>query len=288
MKIAKIQWQKEVTLPWWVRVQSETMQKKYIAKKHPYTIVEGDEIVACVHGEKEDVEAELSQRNLQDLLWELEKIGVGVLMAPEDMILPKTRIQRVDGKMLRGLFAFFLAKNKLQERGISLGTAKYLVAGDWDLELVLAGMGQDVNYLSFFDVGEQRKLEELILAEYGLKIAEIPSVQSSLLAEMDVVLWCGLPNVKWAYFLKENTVFIDVFGVYQDDGLLGRMREDVLMVSDVVGIWKGEKMQLDLWEAVVYQNIREVRNLWKTGVDMMEMAKIFENLQEDFCGISSI
>ncbi len=288
MKKAKIEWQTEVELPWWVQIRGESKGRAYLAKKRPYTITEGEWVLVQIHCVPEDLTKGIWQGNLEDLLWELENMGVGVMIAPENMILPRTRIQRVDGKKLRGLFAFSLAKKYLKKCGISLGEAQYLIAGEQDLELVLAGLGQDVNYLSFWGVGENVGLEDEILAECGLKIPHIHGGKNPLLAEVDVVLWCGMEGAKWAYLLPEHAIFIDVFGGFLEMDFLKRTRADVLCISPEKGIWEKKKMPLAQWEAVVYQNITGVKKLWNRNVTWAEMAEIYKEVEGYLCGISSI
>ena len=287
IRVRFLEKKEQVPLPVGVKMLPESWQKIYIEKRKPFRL-EGD--TAILHTTAENGRTSLWRNNAVKLLEALKKKGVSVIIPPAEGDLPREILPFADGRRLTNLFAFQGAREVLKRQGKQPEECRYLLAGGneaaWRAALV--SMGNEANHLSIFtaDVGEAKKLEQELFAEWGLLAEVFASPKNPVFQEADVVFGCGMEQRKYEYMLKEGAVWIDLAGNRPVLRKLTEKRPDVTAV-DGFFFRKGKK-QLEgrSAEAEAFLSCPAFRENWESFPEGDAGKEILCALQEMGYGLS--
>lgn len=288
MKIGEVRYlesEKKLALPAWVGLLPAGLQERYILKKKPFTITEEQDVL---HGVLSvPLGNGLSQAwrsKAEEMLRQMEAADVAIIVPPQFGELPQEILPIAYGGVLTALFAFAGAGEALRRQGKNPQEAQYLLAGGQAAQLrrVLAGLGGDVNRLSFFGDAfpELGTMQEKLYEESGLLLTHTASRKSPLLAEADAVIICGMEQTGFEHILKRYAVVIDAAG---NRPVLRRLMERRWDVAAAEGFYftvaEGEAQEGKWAEALAYTTLPEFRRLWQWETTFIEESLAFTALQ---------
>ncbi|WMI81107.1 hypothetical protein [Anaerotignum sp. MB30-C6] len=294
MKIAEVRYlekEEQLVLPRWTSILTEKMRSKYILSKRPFTIHEKDDTlygVLSFHGGqglpspwREKAEA---------MVKVLAAEGAGILIAPYEGEIPHKILPVATGKILAALFAFDGAAEALRRQGKNPEEAHFLIAGnDMDvLPLILAGMGDYVNHLSFFvdNIGELEGLQEELYIEKGLLTETFSSPKNPLFTEADAIIVCGMEQTGYEHILKRYAVYIDAVGNRPALRRLSQRRWDVAVAEGFYFHYAGQQLESRRAEAVAFISHMDFRGFWLNNFPEGEAREIYFMLKENGFSVS--
>ena len=247
MKMAKVRFLEkgeQIILPKGAGLLPKKWQKKWVEKRKPYRR-EGDTVI--LQTAAENSMASVWRKNTAELLEEMKKEGVVIVIPPAEGELPRDILPLADGRRLTTLFAFIGAAEALKRQGKNPGECRYLLAGGneemW--RSVLVSMGNNVNRLAIFtaDVGAAKQLEQELFEEYGLMTEVFASPKNPVFAQADVIFGCGMEQRKYEHMLENRAIWIDLA---ENRPVLRRLAEQRQDVTVIDGFYFGrEKRKMD-------------------------------------------
>lgn len=294
MKIAKICYlekEEEIELPRWTRFLTQNMRKKYILSKKPFRIYEKDDVLYGVLSfEGGQGLPQPWREKVENMMKALAAEGAGIAITPYEGEVPNNILPLAHGRVLTSLFAFEGAAEALRRQGRNPEEARFVIAGNERkvLDLVLAGMGDYVNHLSFFvdDTEEVEDIQEQLFVEKGLRSEAFSSPKNLLFAEADVVIVCGMDQVGYEHILKRYAVYVDASGNRPSLRRLAQRRWDVVATEGFY--FKMEKQQFDQREAeaIAFTRYMEFRRFWLEHLTKEAATEIFSMLKEQSFAVS--
>jgi len=282
MKIAEVRFLEKgesITLPRW----TNTMRKKYILSKRPFTIQEKDDMLYGILSFAVGQGLPTPWREkAEDMVKTLAAEGAGIIIPPYEGEFPQKILPIARGRLMSALFAFDGAKEALRRQGKNPEEANYLIAGnDADvLPLVLAGMGDYVNHLSFFvdNIGELEEIQEELFIEKGLLTEVFSSPKNSLFTEADAVIVCGMEQTGYEHILKRYAVFVDAAGNRPALRRLAQRRWDVAAAEGFYFNYGGQ--QLEGREAQAFISDMDFRSFWMEHFPKDDAKDVYLGLKE--------
>lgn len=288
MKIAEIRFlEQEEPLPKWTKFMTEKMRENYVLSKRPFSIAEeGDQMLvgtlAQVAGQ--GLSAPWREK-AEELLEELERQDVGIVIAPYTGEFPRKRLPFAKGAVLTPLFAFAGAAEALRRQGKRPEEATFILAGNdaGVLSLVLAGMEDYVNKLAFFtdDTASVGEIAENLYEERGLSAEVFSSPKHPLFSQGDVVIVCGMEQTGYEHILKRNAVFIDAAGNRPVLRKLCQRRWDVGAADGFYFLLEGKQEEGRKAEALLYRKDEAFRGFWQEAYEEEFMEACFRALKEE-------
>ncbi len=277
MKIAEVRFlekEERVTLPCWTNILTEKLRNKYILSKKPFTIEEKEGI-------------------LKGILSVSDGQGLSVPWRTKAEELVKTLAAK--GRILAALFAFDGAAEALRRQGKNPEEAHFLISGTDSemLPLVLAGMGDYVNHLSFFadTMGELEEIQEELFAENGLRTEVFSSPKNPLFSEADAIIVCGMEQTGYEHIIKRYTVFIDAVGNRPVLRRLLQRRWDTAAAEGFYFTCDGQQVEGKWAEARAFTQNTDFQGFWMENYPPEKAKEVFQALkQKDFsvCGFSAL
>lgn len=292
MKIAEVRFLEEkeqVALPSWTKFLTEKLRKKYIFAKKPYTIVEMDNTLYGVLSIAPGQGLPLPWREKAEALTKtLAAEGAGIVIGPYEGEFPQRILPVANGRIMAALFAFDGAAEALRRQGKNPEEAHYLISGTDPqvLPLVLAGMGDYVNHLSFFadNTGELEKIQEVLFEEKGLRTEVFSSPKNPLFSEGDAIVVCGMEQTGYEHILKRYAVFIDAAGNRPALRRLSQRRWDVVAAEGFYFILDGKQLEGRRAEAEAFIRSMNFQNFWLDHFPKIQAKDIYLDLKENgFC-----
>lgn len=294
MKIAEIRFLKkgeQVVLPHWTKFLTDKMRQKYIFSKKPFTIAEKDDTLYGVLSlEAGQGLPSLWREKAEKLLVALAQKGAGIVIPPYEGECPQKIMPIANGKIFASLFAFDGAAEALRRSGKNPEEAHFLIAGSDKevLPLVLAGMGNYVNHLSFFvdDTAEISEIQEELFAEKGLLSDAFSSPQNTLFSEADAVIVCGMEQTGYEHILKRYAVFIDAAGNRPALRRLSQRRWDVASAEGFYFSYEGQQMEGRKAEAMAFVGRMDFREFWMENFPKEKSLDLYVALKEGGFSVS--
>ncbi|WP_352399750.1 hypothetical protein [Anaerotignum sp.] len=288
MKIAEVRFLEKgenITLPGWTQILPDTMRKKYILSKKPFTIEEKDNVLYGILSFAAGQGLPASWREkAEDMVKTLAAEGAGIVIPPYEGEFPQKILPVARGRVMSALFAFDGAQEALRRQGKNPEEAHYLIAGnDADvLPLVLAGIGDYVNHLSFFvdNIGEMEEIQEDLFVERGLLTEAFSSPKNQLFTEADVVIVCGMEQTGYEHILKRYAVFVDAVGNRPALRRLVQRRWDVAVTEGFYFSYDGRQMECRKAEAEAFISDMAFRSFWMEHFPKEEARDMYLGLKE--------
>ncbi|WP_304509066.1 hypothetical protein [Anaerotignum sp.] len=292
MKIAEVRFLEEreqLSLPGWTNILTKKLREKYILSKKPYTIYEKDDtlfgVLSTVPGQGLPTPW---RGKAEALIKTLAAEGAGIIVGPHEGEFPQKILPVANGRILAALFAFDGAAEALRRQGKNPEEAHYVISGTDPqvLPLVLAGMGDYVNHLSFFadNTGELEEIQEELFAEKGLLTEVFSSPKNPLFSEGDGIIVCGMEQTGYEHILKRYAVFIDAAGNRPTLRRLSQRRWDVVAAEGFYFILDGKQLEGRRAEAEAFINCMSFQNFWLDHFPKMQAEEIYFDLKEKgFC-----
>ncbi|NCC16300.1 MAG: hypothetical protein EOM28_08110 [Clostridia bacterium] len=299
MKIAEVRFLEKgerLTLPGWTKFLTDKLREKYILSKKPYTIQEKDDILYGVMSFYGGQGLPLPWRKkAEDLVKTLSTAGAGIVIAPYDGEFPQNILPIAKGKAMAALFAFDGAAEALRRQGKNPEEANFLIAGtDRDvLPLVLAGMGDYVNHLSFFadNTGELAEMQAELFAEKGLLTEAFSSPKNTMFAEADAVIVCGMEQTGYEHILKRYAVYIDAAANRPALRRLAQRRWDTAAADGFYFSWEEQRLEGRRAEALAFTKYMEFREFWFENFPEKMAKDVYLSLKKNgftVCGFSAL
>lgn len=294
MKIAEVRFlekEEQLTLPRWTNILTDKLRKKYILSKKPFIIQEKDNtlygVLSFVGGQ--GLPSPWREK-AENMMKTLAAEGAGIVIPPYEGEFPQKILPIAKGKVMTTLFAFEGAAEALRRQGKNPEEAHYLIAGnDLDvLPLVLAGMGDYVNHLSFFvdNIGQMEELQEELFVERGLVAEAFSSPKNPLFTEADAVIVCGMEQTGYEHILKRYAVFIDAAGNRPALRRLSQRRWDVSSVEGFYFNYAGQQLECRRAEAVAFISFIDFRGFWMENFPKEEARDVYLALKENGFSVS--
>lgn len=299
MKMAEVRFLEKgerPTLPGWTKFLTDKLREKYILSRKAYTIEEKDDILygvlSCYGGQGLPL---AWRKKAEELVKTLETAGAGIVIAPYDGEFPQNILPVAKGKAMAALFAFDGAAEALRRQGKNPEEANFLIAGtDCDvLPLVLAGMGDYVNHLSFFvdNTGELEKIQAELFAEEGLLTEAFSSPKNPMFAEADAVIVCGMEQTGYEHILKRYAVYIDAAANRPALRRLAQRRWDTAAADGFYFSCEGQRLEGRRAEALAFTKHMEFREFWLENFPEKMAKDFYQFLKEKgfaVCGFTAL
>ena len=298
MKIAEVRFlekEESLSLPTWTNFLTKKMRERYILSKKPFVIEEKDGVLYGVLSVQDGEGLPTAWREkAEDLVKTLAAEEAGILIPPYEGEYPQKILPVAKGRAMAALFAFAGAAEALRRQGKNPEEAQFVISGNDPevLPLVLAGMGDYVNYLSFFadNSGELAEAQETLFAEKGLRTEVFSSPKNPLFAEADAVIVCGMEQTGYEHILKRYAVFMDAVGNRPAFRRLLQRRWDVAAAEGFYFKLKEEQMEGRWAEALAYTQSMEFQSFWVENFPADKAAEVYPALCQlgfSVCGFSA-
>ena len=299
MKIAEVRFlekEERLSLPCWTNLLTEKMRKKYILSKKPFTIGEKDNILYGVLSISDGQGLTVPWRNKAEALVKtLAAEGAGIIIPPMEGEFPQKILPIAKGKILAALFAFDGAAEALRRQGKNPEEANFLISGTDSevLPLVLAGMGDYVNHLSFFadNIGELEEIQEELFTEKGLSTEAFSSPKNPLFVEADAIIVCGMEQTGYEHIIKRYAVFIDAAGNRPVLRKLMQRRWDTAAAEGFYFTFEGQQLEGRWAEARAFTQDMDFQGFWLGNFPGEKAEGIYNALKEKgflVCGFSAL
>jgi len=294
MKIAEVNFlgkEEEISLPRWTNILTGKLREKYILSRKPFTIQEKDDTLYGVLSFAEGHGLPSPWREKAEaLVKSLAAEGAGIVIPPYEGEIPQKILPLAKGRILGALFAFDGAAEALRRQGKNPEEAHFLIAGnDPDvLPMVLAGMGDYVNHLSFFvdNTGELESIQEELFIEKGLLTDIFSSPRNPLFGEADVIIVCGMEQTGYEHIIKRYSVFIDAAGNRPALRRLTQRRWDVAVAEGFYFNYEGQQLEGRRAEAMAFTRHMDFREFWMENFPKGEAKDIYLALKENGFSVS--
>ncbi len=299
MKIAEVRFlekEERVTLPCWTNILTEKLRNKYILSKKPFTIQEKEGILQGILSVSDGQGLSVPWRTkAEELVKTLAAEGAGIIIAPTEGEFPQKILPIAKGRILAALFAFDGAAEALRRQGKNPEEAHFLISGTDSemLPLVLAGMGDYVNHLSFFadTMGELEEIQEELFAEKGLRTEVFSSPKNPLFSEADAIIVCGMEQTGYEHIIKRYAVFIDAVGNRPVLRRLLQRRWDTAAAEGFYFTYAEKQVEGRWAEAWAFTQNMDFQGFWLDNYPSEKAEEVFHALkQNDFsvCGFSAL
>lgn len=289
MKIAEVQFlekEEQLTLPRWTNILTDKLRKKYILSKKPFTIQEKDNNLYGVLSLTVGQGLPSPWREKAEMLMKtLAAEGAGIVIPPYEGELPQKILPIARGRVMTALFAFEGAAEALRRQGKNPEEAHFLIAGNDQevLPLVLSGMGDYVNHLSFFvdNTGDVEEIQDELFIEKGLLTEAFSSPKNPLFTEADAVIVCGMEQTGYEHILKRYAVFIDAAGNRPVLRRLSQRRWDVAVAEGFYFHYAGQQLECRRAEAVAFISFMDFRGFWMENFPKDQAHHVYLALKEN-------
>ncbi|MDD4843485.1 MAG: hypothetical protein PHU31_04000 [Anaerotignum sp.] len=270
MKIAEVRFlekREEVTLPRWTKILTKEWRQRYILSKKPFTIEEKDNTLFGILSFERGQGLPAPWREKAEAMAKtLAAEGAGIIIPPYEGEFPQKILPIAKGRILAALFAFDGAAEALRRQGKNPAEAHFLISGtDEDvLSLVLTGMGEYVNHLSFFadNIGELTEIQAALFIEKGLLTEAFSSPKNPLFQEADAIIVCGMEQTGYEHILKRYAIFIDAVGNRPVLRRMDQRRWDVAATEGFYFNFEEKQLEGRRAEAVAFIRYMEFQNFW--------------------------
>lgn len=290
MRIAQIEFLeplKEVKVSKWIEWLPKKWKEEYIYNKKPFSIIENENgtLTGVLSFPLGNGLPERWRARAEEMLEELKKREVAIVVPPIVGEFPRAIIPFAWGKIFTGLFAFEGAFDALKRQGKNPEEATFVIAGadTESLSLVLAGMGEKVNHLSFFhdDSSDLEEIQEELFEERGLPTEIFSSPKNPTLATAEVIILCGMSQIGYEHIVGRSSIIIDAVGNTPVMKKIVERRKDVIAI-DGFYFQSGVQERESKWaEADVFIRNKEFRSLWRTNYYQNKSKEIYSSLEEE-------